>query len=159
VVGGGGGRWWEVGGGERWRRRPSSSAHAYVHFYSSRVAPRLHLRVRIRRKTSTKRVATNRRWGAECPYPPSLPRRGGGGPSVSPRIARAWAATRRPRRIDPAPFNHGPSFVLFLAIVFAVAISPCSCRTKFIVGPSRAKPTHRRERATPRVVAPMLAYH
>ena len=90
MVGGGGGRWWEVGGGERWRRRPSSSAHAYVHFYSSRVAPRLHLRVRIRRKTSTKRVATNRRWGRSAhllllfleeeevgpPFPPALPGRG-----------------------------------------------------------------------------------
>ena len=51
--------------------------------------------------------------GAECPSPPSLPRRGGSGPSASSRIARAWAATGRPRRIAPAPFNHGPSFVRF----------------------------------------------
>jgi hypothetical protein len=51
--------------------------------------------------------------GAECPAPPSLPRRGGGGPSASSRIARAWAATGRPRRIAPVPFNQGPSFVRF----------------------------------------------
>jgi hypothetical protein len=82
--------------------------------------------------------------GAECPSLPSLPRKGGGGPSASSSIVRAWVATGRPRRIAPHTLQPRPELRAFLAVVFALAISPCSCRAKFIVGPSRAKPTHRR---------------